>query len=248
MNPSQMNKILMVLLFLPGFLCGQNPSADNILEQIDRNMASKNRVLTATMIVHAERGSRTMEMKVWSEGEKRSFTEYLSPAREKGTKMLKLADQLWMFSPSADRIIQISGHMLRQSVMGSDLSYEDMMDDRKLTDVYNAQVIGPDSMDGRLCWVLELRAKTSDVAYFTRKMWIDQERSFPLKEEWYAKAGKLLKQTTLSDVKKIEGRWFPIRMIYKDMLKTGDGTEFIINEIKFDQPIAESVFSKAALR
>jgi outer membrane lipoprotein-sorting protein len=243
-----MKKFLIFIGFLPVMLIGQNPSADKIIDQIDRNMASKSRVLTATMIVHADRGSRTMEMKVWSEGEKRSFTEYLSPAREKGTKMLKLEDQLWMFSPSADRIIQISGHMLRQSVMGSDLSYEDIMDDRKLTDVYNAMVIGPDVVDTRPCWVLELKAKTDGVAYFMRKMWIDQERNIPLKEEWYAKAGKLLKQTTLGEVKKIEGRWFPTKMIYKDMLKTGAGTEFIVNEIQFDASIPESIFSKAALR
>lgn len=243
-----MKNILISLALLPGFAIAQNPSAEKILEQIDQNMASKNRVLTASMIVHGQRGDRTMEMKVWSEGEKRSFTEYLAPAREKGTKMLKLEDQLWMFSPSADRIIQISGHMLRQSVMGSDLSYEDMMDDRKLTEAYRAAVIGPDLIDGRPCWVLELKARAEDVAYFMRKMWIDQERSIPMKEEWYAKAGKLLKQTTLSDVKKIDGRWFPTKMIYKDMLKTGGGTEFIINDIVFDAAIPESVFSKAALR
>lgn len=243
-----MKKILITLVFLPCLIYGQNPSAENILNQIDRNMASENRVLTASMIVHGQRGDRTMEIKVWSEGDKRSFTEYLSPAREKGTKMLKLADQLWMYSPSADRIIQISGHLLRQSVMGSDLSYEDMMDDRKLTDVYKAIVIGPDQMDGRPCWVLELRAKTDDVAYYLRKMWIDQERNIPLKEEWFAKAGKLLKQTTLAGVKKIDGRWFPTKMTYKDMLKIGGGTEFIINDIQFNVQIPESVFSKAALR
>jgi len=243
-----MNKLLILMAFLPSVLFGQNPSASRIIEQIDKNMASKNRIMTATMIVHGQRDDRTMEMKVWSEGDKKSFTEYLSPARDKGTKMLKLADQLWMFAPSADRIIQISGHMLRQSVMGSDLSYEDMMDDRKLTDVYNAVVIGPDNIDGRPCWVLELRAKTDDVAYFMRKMWIDQDRNIPLKEEWYAKAGKLLKQTTLSDVKKLNGRWFPTKMIYKDMLKTGGGTEFVINDIQFDVNIPESIFSKAALR
>lgn len=243
-----MKNLMIFLAVLPVFTLAQNPSAERIIEQVDKNMASKNRIITASMIVHGQRNDRTMEMKVWSEGTKRSFTEYLSPAREKGTRMLKLNDQLWMFSPSADRIIQISGHMLRQSVMGSDLSYEDMMDDRKLTDVYNAAVIGPDNVDGRSCWVLDLRAKTEDVSYFMIKMWIDQERNIPIREEWYAKAGKLLKQTALSDVKKIEGRWFPTRIIYKDMLRTGAGTEFVINDIQFDATIPESVFSKAALR
>ncbi|MFZ2896490.1 MAG: outer membrane lipoprotein-sorting protein, partial [Saprospiraceae bacterium] len=97
-------------------------------------------------------------------GDKRSFTEYLSPAREAGTKMLKLENQLWIYSPSTDRTIQISGHMLRQSVMGSDLSYEDMMDDRKLTDIYSAKVAGEETIDNRKTWVLELTAKVEDVA------------------------------------------------------------------------------------
>ncbi|MFH0760138.1 MAG: outer membrane lipoprotein-sorting protein [Bacteroidota bacterium] len=243
-----MKRLTIILAFMPGMIFSQNPTAKQIIDQIDRNMASKSRIFTATMIVHATRGERTMEMKCWSEGEKRSFTEYLSPAREKGTKMLKLENQLWMYSPSADRIIQISGHMLRQSVMGSDLSYEDMMDDRRLTDKYDAAVIGEETVEGRSCWVLELRAKVEDVAYNQIKMWIDKEHSVPVKEDFYAKSGKLLKQTTLSDIRKIGGRWFPMKIAYRDMLKTGAGTEFIINEIQFDSEIPESLFSKASLR
>src|SRR5512133_3906831 len=89
-----------------------------------------------------------------------------APASDKGTKMLKPAGQLWISSPSADRTIQISGHLLRQSVMGSDLSYEDMMDDRKLTDVYDSKIIGKDTLQGRNVLLLELNAKVTDVAYF----------------------------------------------------------------------------------
>ena len=162
--------------------------------------------------------------------------------------MHKVEDKLWIYSPSADRIIQISGHMLRQSLMGSDLSYEDMMDDRKLTDVYTATVIGEEDIDGRKCYILELKAIVVDIAYHTRKMWIDTERFVPLKEDLFAKSGKLLKQTTLSNVKKIQGRWFPTKMVYKDMLKQGNGTEFIVTSMKFDQEIEEYIFTKAALK
>src|SRR3989339_2156082 len=188
------------------------PDANEILKKVDKNLSSDNRVMESQITIQGKRGARTITSKTYAMGEKKSFTEYLSPAREQGTKMLKLENQLWIYSPSTDRIIQISGHMLRQSVMGSDLSYEDMMDDRKLTDVYNAAVIGTQDFSGRPCWVLELRAKGDDAAYYQRKMWIDTERSIPLKEEWFAKGGKLLKQTTLSDVKKIQGRWFPTKV------------------------------------
>ena len=162
--------------------------------------------------------------------------------------MLKLENQLWIYSPSTDRTIQISGHMLRQSVMGSDLSYEDMMEDRKLTDVYAAKLIGKEKIDGRVCYILELTAKVSDIAYHTRKVWIDTERYVPVKEDLFAKSGQLLKRTTLSDFKQIQGRWFPMRIVYKDMLKQGDGTEFVIESIQFDTDIPEYIFSKASLK
>jgi len=58
----------------------------------------------------------------------------------------------------------------------------------------------------------------------------------------------LLKRTTLSGVKQTQGRWFPTIILYKDMLKAGDGTEFQMTSIQFDQVIPDYIFSKAALK
>ncbi len=236
--------IFISFLFLHGF----SQEASSIIAKVDANMNSENRVFESEMTIHGKRKSRTITSKSYAEGTKQSFTEYLSPAAEKGTKMLKLEKQLWIYSPSTDRTIQLSGHMLRQSVMGSDLSYEDLMDDRKLTEVYNAIVKGEEIIDGRKVWKLELTAKVEDVAYYSQYMWIDAERYVPLKQELYAKSGKLLKMIELKDVIKVEGRWFPSRIVYKDMLKQGEGTEFSFKSIKFDQQIPEYIFTKAALK
>ena len=222
--------------------------AKEILETVDKNLSSINRIFESDMVIHGRRSSRTLSSRTYAVGDKQSFTEYLSPAREQGTKMLKLEDKLWIYSPSTDRVIQISGHMLRQSVMGSDLSYEDMMDDRKLTDIYDASIAGHEIIDERDCYVLDLVAKVDDVAYHSQKMWIDSERFVPLKQEMFAKGGQLLKRTTLSDVKKVQGRWFPMTMVYKDMLKDGKGTEFRLTSVKFDQDIPDYIFTKAALK
>ncbi|HOP02936.1 MAG TPA: outer membrane lipoprotein-sorting protein [Tenuifilaceae bacterium] len=243
-----MKKIPILILIIIAFSGKSQPSADEILDRVDKNMSSENRIFESSMTIHGKRGNRTMTSRTYSVGDKQSFTEYLSPAREQGTKMLKLENQLWIYSPSTDRTIQISGHMLRQSVMGSDLSYEDMMEDRKLTDVYTAVVVGEETVDERNTYVLKLTAKVEDVAYFTRKVWIDTERYIPLKEELFAKSGQLLKRTMLSGVEKIEGRWFPTKMVFKDMLKQGEGTEFEITSVKFNQKIPEHIFSKAALK
>ncbi|MDD4490873.1 MAG: outer membrane lipoprotein-sorting protein, partial [Paludibacter sp.] len=71
---------------------------------------------------------------------------------------------------------------------------------------------------------------------------------FPLKVEMFAKSGKLLKKITFSDVKRVQGRWYPMTMLYKDMLKSGGGTKMIIQEIALDQKIPASVFNKSSLK
>jgi len=234
-------------LFLPADIYSQD-DAGRILDAIDLNISSSTRVFDARMIIHGSRGTRTIEFRSYSEGDTRAYTEYTNPAREKGTKMLKLENMLWIYSPSTDRTIQITGHMLRQSVMGSDLSYEDMMDDKPLREVYEASLSGSEEYSGTMCWVLELTAKDTEAAYQVRKMWVDMARNVPLKEELFAKSGKLLKRTELSMVEKIDGRWYPRKIVFKDMLKSGDGTEFIVDNIEFNTEIPEHLFSKAALR
>ena len=240
--------ITLIVILFGSILVANSQDGAEILKKVDANMSSDTQVSESQMIIHGKRKSRTVVSRGYSEGDKRSFSEYLSPAREKGTKMLKLEDRLWIYSPSTDRTIQLSGHMLRQSVMGSDLSYEDMMEDRKLVDMYNVIVAGEEIIDGRKVWILDMNAKVEDVAYVKRKAWIDQERFVPLKEELYAKSGQLLKRVVMSDIARIDGRWYPKKMNYKDVLKDGKGTDFVVIDIKFNEKIPEHLFSKAALK
>ena len=243
-----MRHIILLLLF--SFVFGQNEmTVEEIIQAMDNNLNAKSRVLTSKMIVHGRRSSRTIESRNWVVGTDQAFTEYLSPPREAGTKMLKLDDKLWVYSPQTDRVIQISGHMLRQSVMGSDMSYNDMMEDRPLIELYEATLEGSIEIDGRDHWIMLLEAKVKRLSYPKRRAWVDKEYLLPMKEELYAKSGKLLKTSTMDGIRKIQGRWFPSRFIFKDELKRNSkGTEWIIDEIEFDRDIPERRFSKALLR
>ena len=245
-----MIRIFISLLFF-AFLFGQSDdvSVQDIIQAMDDNLNAKSRVMTSKMIVHGRRSSRTIESRNWVVGIDQAFTEYLSPPREAGTKMLKLYDKLWTYSPQTDRVIQISGHMLRQSVMGSDMSYNDMMEDRPLEELYKATLEGSVLIDGRNHWIMHLEAKVKGLSYPKRRAWIDKEFMLPMKEELYAKSGKLLKTSTMDGIKKVQGRWFPSRFIFKDELKRNSkGTEWLIDDIEFDVDIPKSRFSKAKLR
>jgi outer membrane lipoprotein-sorting protein len=240
--------IFILVLFYCSSLSAQQPSGTEILRRIDLNYVSKNRRVTSTMIVSGRRSTRTLTARSWIQGTRKAFTEYLSPPREKGTKMLKLENELWIYSPETDRTIKIAGHMLRRSLMGSDLSYEDYMEDPELRNFYDAAVTGEESLKGRPCYVVALTAKETGIAYHSRRMWVDKERYLPLKEERYAKSGRLLKRLTIEEVFMVGDRWYPKRVVFKDVLKKGDGTEFIIDSIEFDVTIPDHVFTKASLR
>jgi outer membrane lipoprotein-sorting protein len=224
-------------------------SADDIMKAMDKNLNANSRIMTSKMVVKGRRNNRTIESKNWVVGTELAFTEYLSPPREAGTKMLKIGEKLYTYSPQTDRVIQISGHMLRQSVMGSDMSYNDMMEDRPMEELYSATIEGLAILDGREHWVMVLNAKVKGLSYPKRRSWVDKEYLLPKKEELYAKSGRLLKTASLEGIKKIDGRWFPSKFVYKDELKRNSkGTEWIIDNIQFNKKIPDSRFSKALLR
>ena len=194
-----MIKAYILILYL-SISIGQNQevSLQYIINKMDINLNSKNRVLTSEMIIHGRRNSRTIKTKSWSVGMDQSFSENLSPPREAGVKMLKIKDKLWTYSPQTDRVIQISGHMLRQSMNGSDMSYKDMMEARPISELYSLSLEGSEIIENRDHWIIYMDAKVKGLSYPKRRVWVDKEYFLPIKEELYAKSGKLLK--TIYDV------------------------------------------------
>ena len=77
---------------------------------------------------------------------------------------------------------------------------------------------------------------------------MDKERFIVLKEERFAKSGKLLKDVAVLSVIRVSGRWVAERAIFRDALKQGGGTEFKVLTVEFDTAIPEAIFSKASLR
>jgi len=219
-----------------------------LLEQVDDNLWSNTKFISGRLIIDNGRKIRTLTQDSWMEGVTRSYSHYKSPAREKGTKMLKIKGKLWMYTPRTDRKILIAGHLLRQSMMGSDLSYEDMMEDHKLSKSYSATFDTFTNIGGVKCAVLNLSARDKKTTYQTRKVWINPNDKTVLKEERFAKSGKLLKRILFKDYELISGRKFPRTMIFKDLLKKNTKTTYKFDVIKFDINIPPSYFSQSILK
>lgn len=245
------NKIILALAGLFIFVATANAEeidAQKMLERVDDNLWANTKFITGRLIIDNGRKIRTLVQDSWMKGVDRSYSHYKSPAREKGTKMLKIGGKLWMYTPRTDRKILIAGHLLRQSMMGSDLSYEDMMEDHKLSRSYSATFEGFEDFSGTRCAVLHLVARDKKTTYQTRKVWISPENNTVLKEERFAKSGKLLKRIVFKDYEEIGSRLFPRTMVFRDMLKENTKTSYKFDLIKFDVEIPAKYFSQSILK
>ncbi len=222
-------------------------TAEEIIYMRDNNEYFDSVQIEAEMII-VSGGRKITKTMVALSDKKNSLVEFTNP-QDRGTKFLKREDDLWMFFPDAEEIIKISGHMLNQGMMGSDFSYQDIMESDKLTDLYDFEIIGEEEIDERPCYVLEGIAREGvKVSYYRRVCWIDKERFIGLKEELYAQSGRILKDTRVNEVQEIEGRWIPIDSVMENKLRKDTYTGFKITKIDFNPEIPEETFTLQNLR
>jgi len=245
-----LKKILSVALFafITVTAFSQTPSAAELLRRIDENENYTTIQYDGEIII--ENGGRRFvkTMQVWARGNTNSFMEFTNP-EDRGTKYLKTNGRLFVYSPDTEEVMLISGHMLRESMMGSDMSYEDTLDNQPLSARYNAVHQDSEIINGRDSWVLMLTARNSrNESYPSRKLWIDKANGDLLRYELFALSGIKLKEYELVRVEVINGRRFPVEGTMRDLMRRGSSTTFVMRNVILDLPIADSVFSQRNLQ
>ena len=235
------------LFLIFNFAFAATLTGTDIIEQVDKNLTFDTAYFEAKMMIYVRDEIREKRMTMYAEGSEKGFAEFTYPARDKGVKYLRLGDQMWMYLPSVEKVIKIAGHMLRQSMMGSDYSYEDALESRKLLEKYDAHFKGEEVIDGRPSYVVGLVAKVKDVTYYKRMLWVDKKTFIPLKEELYAKSGKLLKVSETEKIDSFGKRHYPTKSVLRNLLRKDSRTEFIITKIQFDVSIPAGTFTERSL-
>jgi outer membrane lipoprotein-sorting protein len=238
------------------FLCGvqaifaQTPSAAELLRRIDDNEIYTTIEYEGDMIIEYQGKRFVKTMKAWGRENSDSFVEFTNP-EDRGTKYLKKNGRLYVYSPDTEEVMLISGHMLKESMMGSDMSYEDTIENEKLSARYDPVLNGIAAWNlngvNRDCWILDLTAKKRTESYPKQKLWIDRETGDCLHYELFALSGAKLKEYNLLKAEVFGGRRFPVQMEVRDLLRKNSKTTMIMRNVVLDRPIADSVFSQRNL-
>ena len=224
----------------------QTPTAAELLRRVDDNEVYTTIEYEGEMIIEYQNRRYVKTLKAWARGNTDSFVEFFNP-EDRGTKYLKRGGRLYVYSPDTEGVMLISGHMLKESMMGSDMSYEDTLDNATLSSRYNPVLSGSEVWNGRDSWVLELNAKSRTESYPKRKLWIDKETGDLHHYELFALSGARLKEFNLIKVETIGGRRFPVEVEVRDLLRRGSKTTFTMRNVILDKPIPDSVFSQRNL-
>jgi outer membrane lipoprotein-sorting protein len=236
----------MLMVIVAGLSFSQTPSAAELLRRIDNNEVYNTIEYEGEIIIEYQGRRYVKVMKAWARGNSDSFIEFTNP-EDKGTKYLKRGGRLYVYSPDNEGVMLISGHMLKESMMGSDMSYEDTINNDTLSSRYDPVLSGSENWRGRDSWVLELTAKRRTESYPKRKLWIDKETGDLLHYELYALSGAKLKEYTQLRVDVIEGRRFTVEGEMRDLLRRDSKTTFVMRNVILDKPIPDSVFSQRNL-
>jgi len=242
--------LIMLLIASAVSTFSQTPSAAELLQRVDNNEIYSSIEYEGEIIIEYQGRRYVKTMKAWGKGNTHSFIEFTNP-EDRGTKYLKRDGRLYVYSPDTESVMLISGHMLKESMMGSDMSYEDTINNDTLTSRYNPVISGSEVWNrngvDRDTWVLELKAKSKTESYPTRKLWIDKETGDLLHYELFALSGAKLKEYSLLKVEVTGGRRFPVEGEMRDLLRRDSKTTLKMKNIILDKPIADSVFSQRNL-
>jgi hypothetical protein len=234
--------IIIFIGLIFSILPGVSMEAIDILRKIDANEIYSSIKYEAEMNITINGKKYVKSLTGYSVGNRNFFAEFTN-SDDAGTKYMKKDGNLFVYSPDAEEVIPITGHMLKESMMGSDMSYEDMINNDTLESLYNVAITEEVQYEGKDVWVLELTGKKKTISYPKQKMWVDKSNFTVWKSEKYALSGTKLKEERVLEYKKIGERYYPVNIEMKDLLRKNSLTVFKMNKVELDVKIPENAFS-----
>jgi outer membrane lipoprotein-sorting protein len=137
---------------------------------------------------------------VYVKGAARTLVRFAAPPRNVGRSLLALGRDLWIYLPDAGKPVRIPfSQRLVGQVANGDIARADYSGD------YDVSLLGEETVGGVACHVLDLRAKSKEVTYAAIKYWVAKDGRRPVRAEFYAGTGTLLKTGTFGGFRAVVG-------------------------------------------
>ncbi len=241
-----MRNVMMMGLIMFGAAAAQvpaQPDIDSLLHHIDELYRSNASYSELEMEITTPHWQRTLAMKAWTEGLKKTFIRITSPEKEKGVATLRIGSEMWNYLPKTNKVIKIPPSMMMSSWMGSDFTNDDLVKEFSLFEDYTYEQIYPDSGKTDTIYVNCIPHPDLPVVWGNIIVAVRARDSIPIWQKYYDEQGKLMRVLEYSDVKTFDGRVIPATMTMIPQEKEGHKTVIRYLTINFNPNLDEDIFS-----
>lgn len=192
--------------------------ASKLLQQADSIRFPRESFETLVTVTNHEDGKtgELYQYKVMSQGNDNTIVITQSPASARDQKLLLRGRDLWIFMPAVSQPVRLSlSQRLTGQVANGDLARANFAGD------YSAELAGSEAVDGVDTHILDLTAAASGVTYDRVRYWVRADNNYPVKAEFYAVSGRLLKTCHYENFRELAGGIRPTRLVIEDALDSG---------------------------
>lgn len=222
------------------------PDIETIIDRLEYNQVFESSKSTATLTVTNKLGTVESSFETY-ERENNDTLLVIDTGPDRGQKILRQGESIFLYYPDAEEIIRLQGSALRNSIMGSDFSYEDLTGDDSIRAKFNYELLGTEIIDGNLCYHVVFIAKSRREIYQKEEVFIDVELFAARKTILYSASGKALREMYSTNFIAIKGRNIAHTTLMIDLLKKNSTTLMELIDIEIDIPLDDNLFTRENL-
>lgn len=195
---TSLSKLLALAAFCVPLAAVAAVDGASLLKKVDRNLEPESYEMYRKLINVEPDGTRK-EFVLYSvkKGRDKVAALFLQPASDKGRATLRQGENMWLYIPNVGKPVRITS---LQSVIGGVFNNADLL---RLD--YAEEYIVESAEEKAGGYVLQLKAKTGEVAYDRLTMLVDRKVLLPTRIDAFAASGLLIKTLYFKDIKDFGG-------------------------------------------
>mgnify|MGYP001180403622 CR=1 FL=1 len=225
-----------------------SPAADELISGMENLMWGKTSHTNFSMTIKTQYWERTLELEAWLDRPEKTLIRIHAPKKEKGVGSLRIGGEMWNYIPKIDRTLKIPPSMMLQPWMGSDFSNDDLVKESSMVNDYRHEISDSYTEEGKTIFRVISKPKPAAPVVWGKLEFLIYSDFIPLQQTFFDDSGKVVKVMKYSDIREIGGRTIPVRWRMLPADKPDQFTEIVVNDIDFDKPLNEELFSLRTLR
>jgi outer membrane lipoprotein-sorting protein len=201
-----------------------------------------------TMTIHRPSWERSMSMKAWTKGQKRSLVRVTAPRKDAGNGTLMIEDSMWTYSPKVNRVMKVPSSLMAQSWMGSDFSNKDVSRADTIVDQYDHTLLRTEQSEGHTVSVIESIPHEDAAVVWGKEVLKIRDDNVLVSEDFYDQDGRPVKSLRSLEIGEMGGRALPLRQRMEKVEAKDEWTEVVIESMRFDLDLPDTLFTRSNLR